>query len=131
LTYLPPYLADVDPWMGETASDHQYADLTGDILPELRLGRFPVNTPAEVEAIVNKIISYEADPLVGNWNRRLVFGADNPSTAGERYPTLYPKPRARLVHRRRLAPKILRRTRPLGTNPDAVAEAVRPNWRYL
>jgi hypothetical protein len=85
LTYLPSYLADVDPWMGETASDHWYADLTGDLLPELRLGRLPVNTPDEVEAVVNKIIHYEAHPLLRDWNGRLAFGADNPSSAGDHH----------------------------------------------
>ncbi len=84
-TYLPPYLADVDPWMGETASDHQYADLTGDLLPELRLGRLPVNTPEETTAVVNKIITYETDPLPDGWNRQLLFGADNPSLAGDHH----------------------------------------------
>jgi len=84
-TYLPPYLADVDPWMGETASDHWYADLTGDPLPDLRLGRLPVNTPDEVTAIVDKIVNYEAHPLPGGWNGRLMFGADNPSTAGDHH----------------------------------------------
>jgi hypothetical protein len=75
----------VDPWLGETASDHWYADLTGDRLPELSLGRLPVNTPAEAAAVVDKIIQYEAYPLAGTWNRRLVFGADNPSTAGDHH----------------------------------------------
>ncbi|UCC64604.1 MAG: hypothetical protein JSV36_06030, partial [Anaerolineae bacterium] len=84
-TFMPPYLADVDFEIGETTSDNRYADLTGDPLPEFRLGRFPVNTPAEVNAIVTKIISYETDPLPGAWNRRLVFGADNPSTAGDHH----------------------------------------------
>ena len=28
-TFLPPYLADVDPWMGETAADNRYALLDG------------------------------------------------------------------------------------------------------
>lgn len=82
LTFLPAYLADVDTAWSEAAADNRYADLTGDPLPELRLGRFPVNTPAEAEAIVDKILSYETDPLSGVWNRRLVFGADNPSSAG-------------------------------------------------
>ena len=82
LTYLPPYLADVDPWMGETSSDNRYADLTGDRLPELRLGRLPVNSPAETTAIVDKIIAYD-DASGGLWTRRLLFAADNPSTAGD------------------------------------------------
>lgn len=84
-TYLPPYLDDVDPWFGETASDHWYADLTGDPLPELLLGRLPVNTAAEAAAVVDKIITYETHPASGGWNRRLLFGADNPSTAGDHH----------------------------------------------
>ncbi len=84
-TYLPPYLDDVDPWLGETASDHWYADLTGDSLPELLLGRLPVNTVEETEAVVDKIITYETHPAAGVWNQRLLFGADNPSTAGDHH----------------------------------------------
>ncbi len=84
-TYLPPYLGDVDPWIGETASDRWYADLSGDVLPDLRLGRLPVNTPEEVQAVVEKIVSYEARPLRERWNERLLFGADNPSTAGDHH----------------------------------------------
>jgi hypothetical protein len=84
-TYLPPYLADVDPWLGQVPSDNHYADLTGDLLPELRLGRLPVNSSAEVEAIVTKIISYEETPLPGDWNKRLLFGADNPSPQGNHH----------------------------------------------
>ena len=43
-TFLPPYLADVDPWMGETAADNRYALLDegspgfGDMLPDLLVG---------------------------------------------------------------------------------------------
>ncbi len=85
LTYIPPYLADVDPWIGETTSDHLYADLTGDILPELRVGRLPVNTPEETTAVVDKIIAYETEAPPGDWNQRLVFGADNPSLAGDHH----------------------------------------------
>jgi hypothetical protein len=85
LTYVPPYLGDVDPWMGETSSDKWYAEMTGDILPDLRLGRLPVNSPAEVTAVVDKIIAYETTPAPGDWKRRLVFAADNPSTAGNHH----------------------------------------------
>ena len=48
-TLLPPYLADVDPWMGETAADNRYALLDGgvDFLPDLFVGRLPVNTITE------------------------------------------------------------------------------------
>ncbi len=84
-TFLPAYLDDVDPWMGETATDHWYADLTGDELPDLRLGRLPVNTADEAAAVVEKIVAYEARPLQERWNDQLLFGADNPSTAGDHH----------------------------------------------
>ncbi|HDQ70994.1 MAG TPA: hypothetical protein ENN19_02730 [Chloroflexi bacterium] len=84
-TFLPAYLDDVDPWMGETATDHWYADLTGDDLPDLRLGRLPVNTADEASAVVEKIVTYEAHPLPERWNDQLLFGADNPSTAGDHH----------------------------------------------
>jgi hypothetical protein len=82
-TFLPPYMADVDPRLGLVPADHHYADLTGDLRPELRLGRLPVNTPDEAQAIVTKIISYENSPLPGDWNKRLLFGADDPSPQGD------------------------------------------------
>ncbi len=84
-TYLPPYLADVDPWLGEVGSDNRYADLSSDALPELRVGRLPVNSPAEATAVVNKIVQYETNPLPGDWNRRLLFSADNPDSAGNHH----------------------------------------------
>jgi hypothetical protein len=84
-TYLPPYLVDVDPELGETTSDNRYADYTGDLLPDVFLGRFPVNTAAETEAVVDKILRYETDPAAGLWSQRLLFGADNPSTAGDHH----------------------------------------------
>ena len=63
-TFLPPYLADVDPWMGETAADNRYAllDGGGDILPDLLVGRLPVNTITETQIVVDKIVRYETDP---------------------------------------------------------------------
>jgi hypothetical protein len=84
-TFVPPFLADVDLEWGEVTADNRYADLTGDPLPELQVGRFPVNTPTEVTAIVDKIVTYETHTPTGGWNRRLVFGADNPSSAGDHH----------------------------------------------
>ncbi len=58
--YIPPYMAMVDPWLGETADENYYAAVSGaDIVPDLAVGRAPVNTLAEANAVVAKIISYE------------------------------------------------------------------------
>lgn len=77
---IPPYLAMVDPWLGETACDTCYAQLDGadpldDLLPDLALGRLPVKSPVELEALVNKLLRYEASG--GVWRSQAVYIADN------------------------------------------------------
>lgn len=74
---IPPYLAQVDPWWGETASDNQYVTLAGnDNLPDMLIGRLPVNTSTEAATVVNKIIQYETNPTPGAWNGNQLFVAD-------------------------------------------------------
>ena len=87
ISYLPPYLADVDPWMGETVADNRYVTVHGDdIFPDLFLGRLPVKTAAETTAIVNKILAYEA--LESElWQLDISFVADV-AGAGGNYPVL-------------------------------------------
>lgn len=83
-TYIPPYLADVDPWAGETAADNRYVTLAGnDTLPELLLGRLPVNSLAETQTVVDKIVSYETQPFPGGWNANAAFVADNADYGGD------------------------------------------------
>jgi hypothetical protein len=82
--FIPPYLADVDPWLGEVPADNRYVCVSGDdILPDMHLGRLAVKTPAEVDAVVNKILSYEQNPPLDSWNRRLLFVADDGDGAGD------------------------------------------------
>ena len=81
--FIPPYLADVDPWLGETASDNQLVTLAGnDNYPDVMIGRLPVNTPAEAQTVVDKIIHYETDPPIGEWNARHIFVAAKEEGAG-------------------------------------------------
>jgi hypothetical protein len=85
-TLMPPYLAQVDPYWGETAADNQLVTLAGnDNLPDMLIGRFSANTPAEVTTIVNKVIQYEINPALGMWNAFQLFVADNPDSAGNFY----------------------------------------------
>jgi len=66
-SYIPPYLANVDPWIGETAADNRYVTLVGaDIIPDMMQGRLSVNSLAEANAFVNKIIAYETTPVPGD-----------------------------------------------------------------
>jgi hypothetical protein len=82
--YMPPYLAYVDPWQGEVDSSSLLAAVAGDdILPDLAIGRIPVNSAAEMNIVVSKTLAYEqAAPQ--DWQRHLLFVADNtPDSAGD------------------------------------------------
>jgi hypothetical protein len=85
---IPPYLALVDPWMGETACEFCYAQLDGDDplddeLPDLALGRLPVKSAGELEALVAKIIGYETRSGGTDWRSRVLFLAEEPDEAGD------------------------------------------------
>jgi hypothetical protein len=83
-TILPPYLAPVDPELNEVPADNHYAAVDGDDrLPDLAVGRLPVNDVAALQATVNKLLAYETHPFPGDWNRRHLFIVDNPDPAGD------------------------------------------------
>ena len=59
---------------GQSASDIPYVALTpGDYQPQLAVGRLPVVTAAEVEAVVHKTLAYLVNPPPGHWHRDLTF----------------------------------------------------------
>lgn len=76
---------DVKKWRGKKqipkseqemiASDSVYADMDGDGLPEIAVGRLPADTPAEVTSMVTKILNYEKNPPAGRWKTRINFFA--------------------------------------------------------
>ena len=69
-----------EPFDGSTvATDNLYADMDGDHIPDLAVGRFPLATDAEVDVVFEKTTRYESTYEVGNWNRRLNLFA---STSG-------------------------------------------------
>lgn len=82
--YMPPNLAWVDPWNGEVDSANLLATVVGDdLLPDVDISRIPVNSAAELEAVVDKIIAYESAPRQG-WQRHWIFVADDvPDPAGD------------------------------------------------
>ncbi len=62
-SFIPPYLAYVDPNIGETAADNRYVSIIGDDnLPDLMLGRLAVNTWQEADAYLAKMSAYETTP---------------------------------------------------------------------
>lgn len=84
-TFMPPNLAFADPWQGEVDSSNLLVTLAGnDPLPDMLVGRIPVNTLAEANVVVNKIINYEQAPSGQSWQRRWAMVADNvPDGAGD------------------------------------------------
>lgn len=86
-TIIPAFLADVDPWSDETASDNRYVtvdpkDDQEDILPDMIIGRLPVNNVSELNTIVSKILTYESQSNPNTWEHQALFVADNPDSAG-------------------------------------------------
>ncbi len=80
-TLIPPFLAHVDPDVGETACESCYGQLDGenalsDPIPDLAVGRMPVKSVTELDALVQKIIAYESAP-VDAWQWRSAHVADN------------------------------------------------------
>ncbi len=83
--YVPPYMLR-DPYM-ETASDNWYACLVGDDrVPDIDIGRFAVNTPAQAEVMVQKTIDYELSAGGLPWQRQVLMVADNPDPAVGNFP---------------------------------------------
>ncbi len=82
-TLIPPYLAMVDRWVGETACETCFVQLDGDdptstdALPDMLIGRLPVKQADELRRLVQKIIGYETAPAVGVWRSRAMYIADN------------------------------------------------------
>ncbi|MFW6068311.1 MAG: C25 family cysteine peptidase [Chloroflexota bacterium] len=76
---IPPYLVPVS-FGGETVSDARLADIDGDYLPELSVGRWPVTTVAEVEDLVSRTLAYERRSAP----QRALFVADGSSNEFER-----------------------------------------------
>ena len=57
-------------------SDDEGAELRGAL--EIAIGRFPVNTPEEAAAVVNKVIAYDNNPIsLGDWHNRMLYLADD------------------------------------------------------
>lgn len=76
---IDPYLLRVDPYRGEVPVDNRFVsfDSPEDALPNMAIGRLPINSVADVTKVVQKILSYE-DPalaLPGDWQKRAVFAA--------------------------------------------------------
>jgi hypothetical protein len=83
-TFIPPYLADFDPWQTELAADNRYVTMggAGDLIPDMQIGRLAANSQPEVQAMVSKLVQYDSAPLPGAWKNQAVLVAANPDDGG-------------------------------------------------
>ena len=78
-SFIPPFLAAIDPDINETAADNRYVSILGeDTFPDLMLGRLSVNTAAEAQTVIDKIVAYETDYLDSDWKKHILAIADKP-----------------------------------------------------
>jgi uncharacterized repeat protein (TIGR01451 family) len=73
---MPPMLAGTP--LGVFPADNLFADIGGNHVPEMAIGRFPILTSGEFTPILNKIKAYEAGT-----NKRVLMVADNPDSGGD------------------------------------------------
>ena len=115
-SFIPPFLAFTDATLGETAADNRYVSIIGDdVLADLNLGRLSVNTAAEAEAFIEKILAYETNPPEGDWKRQILAIADKPD--------YFPKP----AHYPLISERLLRDLFP---SAPFSAEEVYWQWTY-
>jgi hypothetical protein len=60
-------------WERDTriATDDPIADLDGDDIPDVAIGRIPADTVEEAEAMLGKVVAYEESKDFGTWRRRV------------------------------------------------------------
>ncbi|MBM3128540.1 MAG: hypothetical protein FJ009_07930 [Chloroflexi bacterium] len=78
--FIPAPLRIVDKDRYESADDNFFVafnDGTGDLMPQMALGRLPASSAAEVDAMVTKLTAYEQSTPAGTWRARVTFVADN------------------------------------------------------
>lgn len=76
-TWIPPFLVEADPIIGEIAADNRYAAIDGnDNLPDMWIGRLPVNSHVEAAITLTKIVQYDRSPQPGPWSRQMAFVGD-------------------------------------------------------
>ncbi len=77
---IPPIMIGTP--QGLFPSDNYFADINGDHIPEMAIGRLPVVTPEELTDIIGKTIAYE-NSSGGTWTKQVLMLADNPDDGGD------------------------------------------------
>jgi hypothetical protein len=76
INYMPTHTFHTSE-IGETATDNWFVSVSGDDpLPDMFIGRIPIRTQTELDAVVKKLTDYPQAPLDG-WQRNVLFVADD------------------------------------------------------
>ncbi|MCC7265399.1 MAG: type IX secretion system sortase PorU [Candidatus Latescibacteria bacterium] len=73
-SWIPPYED------GNSTYDEWYVRVAGeepDVYPDIAIGRLPVQTAAQAEGVVDKLINYDRNPQVGPWQTRVLLVSDD------------------------------------------------------
>ncbi|MBI2504507.1 MAG: type IX secretion system sortase PorU, partial [Candidatus Latescibacteria bacterium] len=65
---------------GDSTYDEWYVRVAGsetDVYPDMAIGRLPVQTAAQAEGVVDKLIDYDRTPEIGPWQTRVLLVADD------------------------------------------------------
>jgi hypothetical protein len=77
VSYVPTLMSYTTSW-GMTSSDNGFVTVSGDdILPDMYIGRFPVNTVEEADILVHKTMEYESQPVISDWRRNVIMVTGN------------------------------------------------------
>ncbi len=93
--FIPSIMKYTYSW-GVTSSDNAFVCVSGDDrLPDMFIGRLPVNTGEEAQIVIDKIIQYEKQPMIGDWRKRVCLACgDDPffeQSADQLYREYIPK----------------------------------------
>lgn len=64
-------------WQG-CVSDNVYADMDGDHVPDLAVGRIPFRSTEQVDSLLERVQANEGSSPIGPWNHRLYVYAGDP-----------------------------------------------------
>jgi len=74
--YVPTYMVPSE--VSETSRDVMFGCVAGDdLVPDIAVGRIPAKTADQVSDYIAKVKAYEADALLGTWDREITLVADN------------------------------------------------------
>lgn len=69
---------------GASATDYPYSLISGDdLLPDVFVGRIPVMTLSDASSVVDKIMEYEQNPVIGPWRNQALFISGNDAVTFE------------------------------------------------